>query len=89
MVGVQSGQAASIRISISRLVRDRFLTVADLTLSHARERDPAFTSAQAVVFTTNHDTTRDATNKPHLLSKNGKLYDLATCSCWWPTGIRR
>jgi alpha-amylase len=86
MVGVPSGQAASITDFQYRALFDRFSTGAKLSDFSSLPTDkPALPSAQAVVFTTNHDTERSTTIS--IYYQDGKLYDLATVFLLaWPYG---
>jgi alpha-amylase len=87
MVGAASGQAVSITDFQYAGSFDRFLDYAGRTVGQFRTADPAtgnlLPSAQAVVFTTNHDTERaDA-----IYYKDGAPYDLATVFLLaWPYG---
>jgi alpha-amylase len=86
-VGAASGQAVSITDFQYAGSFDRFLDYAGRTVGQFRTADPAMgnllPSAQAVVFTTNHDTERaDA-----IYYKDGAPYDLATVFLLaWPYG---
>jgi alpha-amylase len=86
-VGAASGQAVSITDFQYAGSFDRFLDYAGRTVGQFRTADPALgnllPSAQAVVFTTNHDTERaDA-----IYYQDGAPYDLATVFLLaWPYG---
>jgi alpha-amylase len=86
-VGAASGQAVSITDFQYAGSFDRFLDYAGRTVGQFRTADPAMgnllPSAQAVVFTTNHDTERaDA-----IYYQDGAPYDLATVFLLaWPYG---
>jgi alpha-amylase len=87
MVGVSSGQAASITDFQYRSLFDRFVSGNLADFSTLSSSTPALPSAQAVVFTTNHDTERNSAGPGGIRYQDGKLYDLATVFLLaWPYG---
>ncbi len=88
-VGQASGQVVSITDFQYASLFDRFLNRNGSKLGDFRTlaaSKPALASAQALVFTTNHDTER-ASPTPAISYKDGNFYDLATVFLLtWPYG---
>jgi alpha-amylase len=88
-VGVSSGQAVSVTDFQYSALFDRFVNQGNLAdFSTLSSSTPALPSAQALVFTTNHDTERGNDGRPFgIYYQDGKLYDLATVFLLaWPYG---
>jgi alpha-amylase len=87
-VGASSGQAVSVTDFKYASLFDQFATAPQIASLKALQEPGAdyLPSAQAVVFTTNHDTERDS--PPHaVMYQDGKAYDLATVFLLaWPYG---
>jgi alpha-amylase len=85
-VGMTGGQLASITDFQYRSLFDRFTDGGKISeFNTLAASQPALPSAQAVVFTTNHDTERAMDGS--IMYQDGKAYDLATVFLLaWPYG---